>query len=120
MAKRPWQNGRGKTAMAKRPWIEFLDRSMAALANLQVVGRAAGRGHLPPPALIPPPGEGSAAPPRHADWDDAVITPSAATVEDPANAGIPRRRSNRRNQEQPSNESNINDELTYCYENNSG
>jgi hypothetical protein len=101
MAKRPWQNGHGKTAVAKRPW-------------------QAGRGHLPPPALIPPPGEGSAAPPRHADWDDAVITPSAATVEDPANAGIPRRRSNRRNQEQPSNESNINDELTYCYENNVG
>src|SRR5579863_2864954 len=48
---------------------------------------------LPPPALTspgsPPAGAG-APPPRHADWDDAVITPSAATVEDPANAGIRR------------------------------
>ena len=45
---------------------------------------------LPPPALIPPPSGGSAALPGHADWDNAVITPSAATVEDPANAGIRR------------------------------
>ena len=48
---------------------------------------------LPPPALtLPgsPPAGGSAPPPRRADWDDAVITPSAATVEDPANAGIRR------------------------------
>ena len=48
---------------------------------------------LPPPALTSPgspPAGGSAPPPRHADWDDAVITPSAATVEDPANAGIRR------------------------------
>jgi type IV secretion system protein VirD4 len=48
---------------------------------------------LPPPALtFPslPPGGGSATPPRHGDWDDAVITPSAATVDDPANAGIRR------------------------------
>ena len=48
---------------------------------------------LPPPALTSPsspPGGGSAAPQRHADWDDAVITSSAATVEDPANAGIRR------------------------------
>jgi type IV secretion system protein VirD4 len=27
---------------------------------------------------------------RRADWDEAVITPSAAAVEDPANAGIRR------------------------------
>ena len=48
---------------------------------------------LPPPALTSPgplPGAGSAAPPRRADWDDAVITSSAAIVEDPANAGIRR------------------------------
>ena len=48
---------------------------------------------LPPPALTPPsppPGGGSATPPRHGDWDDAVITLSAAIVEDPANAGIRR------------------------------
>ena len=48
---------------------------------------------LPPPALTspsPPPGGGSAAPPCHGDWDDAVITPPMATVEDPANAGIRR------------------------------
>src|SRR5579863_4904997 len=48
---------------------------------------------LPPPALTspgsPPAGAG-APPPHHGDWDDAVITPSAATVEDPANAGIRR------------------------------
>ncbi len=49
---------------------------------------------LPPPALTPsssPPAGGSTPPPpRHADWGDAVITPSAAAVEDPANAGIRR------------------------------
>jgi len=48
---------------------------------------------LPPPALTPPsppPDGGSATPPRHGDWDDAVITSSAAIVEDPANAGIRR------------------------------
>jgi type IV secretion system protein VirD4 len=48
---------------------------------------------LPPPALAsprPPTGGGSSAPPRRADWDDAMITPSTATVEDPANAGIRR------------------------------
>ena len=49
---------------------------------------------LPPPALASspssPPAEGSAPPRRHEDWDDAVITSSAATVEDPANAGIRR------------------------------
>jgi type IV secretion system protein VirD4 len=49
---------------------------------------------LPPPALASspssPPAEGSAPPRRHEDWDDAVITPSTATVGDPANAGIRR------------------------------
>ena len=48
---------------------------------------------LPPPALTSPsspPGGGIAAPPSHGDWDDAVIPPSAATIEDPANAGIRR------------------------------
>jgi type IV secretion system protein VirD4 len=48
---------------------------------------------LPPPALTspsPPPSGGSVPPPRHVDWDDAVITPCAATAEDPANAGIRR------------------------------
>jgi type IV secretion system protein VirD4 len=49
---------------------------------------------LPPPALASspssPPAEGSALPPRHAHWDDAVIATSAATVEDPANSGIRR------------------------------
>ena len=48
---------------------------------------------LPPPALTspsPPLGGGSAAPPSHGDWDDAVITPSTAIVEDPTNAGIRR------------------------------
>jgi type IV secretion system protein VirD4 len=48
---------------------------------------------LPPPALTSsgsPPAGGSVPPPRHADWDGAVITPSATTVEDPANAGIRR------------------------------
>jgi type IV secretion system protein VirD4 len=48
---------------------------------------------LPPPALTPPsspPTGGSAPPPRHGDWDSTVITPSTATVEDPANAGVRR------------------------------
>ena len=48
---------------------------------------------LPPPALTSPgspPAGGGTPPPRRADWNDAVITPSAATVEDPANAGIRR------------------------------
>jgi type IV secretion system protein VirD4 len=48
---------------------------------------------LPPPALTslsPPPGGVSAPPPRHAHWGDVAITPSAVTVEDPANAGIRR------------------------------
>ncbi|MEJ0049188.1 MAG: conjugal transfer protein TraG [Rhodospirillales bacterium] len=48
---------------------------------------------LPPPALTSPSSPsagGSALPRRRADWDDAVITSSAATVEDPANAGIRR------------------------------
>jgi type IV secretion system protein VirD4 len=48
---------------------------------------------LLPPAPIspsPPPSGGSAAPPRHKDWDNAVIARSAAIVEDPANAGIRR------------------------------
>ena len=48
---------------------------------------------LPPPALTSPdspPAGGGAPPPWHADWSDAVITPSATTVEDSANAGIRR------------------------------
>ena len=36
------------------------------------------------------PGRTNAAPPRRADWNDAEIAPSAAAVEDPANAGIRR------------------------------
>jgi type IV secretion system protein VirD4 len=48
---------------------------------------------LPAPALTSPGSPsagGTAPPPRRANWDDAVITSSAATVEDPANAGIGR------------------------------
>ena len=84
----PWGTAAAKAPLAMPGNASIRAKKVRYFEDPEMKGRI-----LPPPGLTSPgspSARGSAPPPRRADWGDAVITPSAATVEDPANAGIRR------------------------------